>query len=58
MENKMQDAYADADKLYAEYARLSELGQLGQRAPDSNEGCIVASVSPVLLESYANAIVG
>jgi hypothetical protein len=58
METTVQDAIAEADRLYAEYAKLSELGLLGASAPDSKEGGIVASVSPALLEGYANAIVG
>lgn len=57
-EQKVQDAIMEADRLYAEYAKLSELGLLGAPAPDSKEGGIVASVSPALLENYSNAIVG
>lgn len=58
MENELVDALADAERLYNEYARLSELGQLGASAPEPTDGKIVASVSPCLLESYANAVVG
>lgn len=58
MEQKFEDAFAEADRLYSEYAKLSELGVLGASTSDSKEGGIVASVSPALLESYSDAIVG
>jgi hypothetical protein len=57
MEIVMHDEFAEAERMYAEYLKLSELGLLGAPAPDSKEGGIVASISPALLESYENAIV-
>jgi hypothetical protein len=55
---ELKDALADADRLYQEYVKLAELGQLGSMDPEPSESVIVASVSPVLIQSYANGIVG
>lgn len=58
MDMHLQDPLAEAERLYGEYARLSELGQLGMVAEEKNEGAIIASVSPVLIKGFANGIVG
>lgn len=58
MSGESRDALVDADELYREYVKLTELGQLGAMEPEPTECAIVSSVSPVLIESYANAIVG
>lgn len=51
------DALLEADRLYGEYAKLAELGELACLGIASGTSPIVASVSPVLCESYRNAIV-
>lgn len=51
------DALLDADRLYAEYAKLAALGDLAFLGEAVSRSPIVASVSPVLCESYRNAIV-
>lgn len=58
MADELKDALADADRLYQEYVKLAELGHLGSMDPEPSDSAIVASVSPVLIESYANGIMG
>ncbi|HDX0898475.1 TPA: hypothetical protein RNS99_000727 [Stenotrophomonas maltophilia] len=53
------DAMENADRLYADYMKLSQLGTLGflgTAEPHRSE--IIASASPVLNEGYQNAVLG
>lgn len=53
------DAFDNADRMYEQYtklAALSELSMLGDAVTTCQE--IVASVSPVMRESYGNALLG
>ncbi len=57
--NNTLDALENAVLLYEQYAQLAALGELSMLgSSDSITNEIVASVSPVMRESYSNAIVG
>lgn len=53
------DALENAERMYSEYTKLSELSDLALLARnEEHKREIVASVSPVMCESYANALLG
>jgi hypothetical protein len=54
----MTNAFDDANALYDEYTKLSALGDLARLGDTRDNREIIASVSPVMCENYANAIVG
>jgi len=59
MKDHTQDALENAERLYAEYIKLSQLGGLGiEREERESKPAIVGSLSPALCESFRNAIVG
>jgi hypothetical protein len=53
------DAVQNADRLYGDYLKLSQLSVLGMlNEPECTDNAIIASASPVLREGYANAVLG
>lgn len=58
MTGSAMNAFDDAEALYDQYAKLSALGDLALLGDTKDDRVIIASVSPVMCENYANAIVG